>query len=253
LETWKRTPVAANTQPDISNVGNRQVLDLAVRAGCWLRSDSVLVEEPVQIEELSNRPAWLPVVMEDGYNRDYDVNTIQVDAAGVNLRENCIEHVLDMGANYWALWTEAGNLARFNEKYPNGFRALQRRMGYRVRPAWIWQRKRYGTAELIVGFANRGVAGVPGVLRVTLESPDGKFRSSGSLDAGHPYAGKIRQASFLIPPGMDGQKLILRGEIEGKAGVRRAIRWACAQPLNPDGSLTIQLKSNADKDWRKGV
>jgi hypothetical protein len=253
LEIWKRTPLAVNTQPDISNVGNREVLDLAVRAGCWLRSDSVLVEEPMQIEELSNRPAWLPVVMEDGYNRDYDVSTIQVDAAGVNLRENCMEHVLDMGANYWALWTEAGNLARFNEKYPNGFRALQQRMGYRVRPAWIWQRKRYGTAEVIVGFANRGVAGVPGVLRVTLESLDAKFRLSGSLDAGHPYAGKIRQASFILPSGMDGQKIILRGEIEGKAGVRHPIRWACAQPLNPDGSLTVQLKSNSDKDWRKGV
>ena len=253
LETWKRTPVAVNTQPDISNVGNREVTDLAVRAGCWLRSDSVLVEEPIQIEELSNRPAWLPVVMEDGYNRDYDVHTIEVDAAGVNLRENCTQHVLDMGANYWALWTEAGNLARFNEKYPNGFRALQQRMGYRVRPAWIWQRKRYGTAEVIVGFANRGVAGIPGVLRITLENPDGKFRSSGSLDAGHPHAGKIRQASLILPPGMDGQKVVLRGEIEGKAGVRRAIRWACAQPLNPDGSLTIQLKSHSDKDWRKGV
>jgi hypothetical protein len=253
LETWKRTPVAVNTQPDISNVGNREVTDLAVRAGCWLRSDSVLVEEPIQIEELSNRPAWLPVVMEDGYNRDYDVNTIGVDAAGVNLRENCMQHVLDMGANYWSLWTEADNLARFDERYPNGFRGLQQRMGYRVRPAWIWQRKRYGTAEVIVGFANRGVAGVPGVLRVTLESPDGKFSLSGSLDAGHPNAGKVRQVSFILPHGMDGQALVLRGQIEGKAGVRRAIRWACAQPLNPDGSLTIRLKSNSDKDWRKGV
>ena len=253
LETWKRTPLAVNTQPDISNVGNREVLDLAVRAGCWLRSDSVLVEEPIQIEALANRPPWLPVVMEDGYNRDYDVNTIAVDAAGVNLRENCMQHVLDMGANYWALWTEAGNLARFNEKYPHGFRALQRRMGYRVRPAWIWQRKRYGTAELIIGFANSGVAGVPGVLRVTVESPDGKFRLSGSLDAGHPYAGKVRQASFLLPPGMDGQKLILRGDVEAKAGVHHPIRWSCAQPLNSDGSFTIQLKSHSDKDWRKGV
>ena len=91
------------------------------------------------------------------------------------------------------------------------------------------------------------------MLRVTLESPDGKFRSSGSLDAGHPHAGSIHQASFILPPGMDGQKLVLRGEIEGKAGVRRAIHWACAQPLNPDGSLTVQLKSHADKDWRKGI
>ena len=253
IETWKRTPLAVNTEPDISNVGNREIIDLAVRGGCWLRSDSVLVEEPIQIEELSNRPPWLPVILEDGYNRDYNVDTIAVDAAGVNLRENNMQHVLDMGGNYWALWTEANNLARYNEKYPAGFRDLQRRMGYRVRPAWIWQRKRYGTAELIVGFANSGVAGIPGVLRVTVESPDRKFRLSGSLDAGHPHAGKIRQASFILPPGMDGQKLILRGEIESKAGVRRPIRWSCAQPLSPDGSLTIQLKSRADKDWRKGV
>ncbi|MBZ5594899.1 MAG: hypothetical protein LAP39_21860 [Acidobacteriia bacterium] len=253
LETWRRTPLAVNTEPDISNVGNREVIDLAVRAGCWLRSDSVLVEEPIQIEELSNRPAWLPVVMEDGYNRDYNVDTIAVDAAGINLRENCMQHVLDMGGNYWSLWTEAGNLARYHERYPNAFPAFQRRMGYRVRPAWIWQRKRYGTAEIIVGFANNGVAGIPGVLRVTAESPDGKFRSSGSLDAGQPYAGKVRQASFILPSGIDGQKLILRGEIEAKAGVRHPIRWSCAQPLNPDGSLTIQLKSNSDKDWRKGV
>jgi hypothetical protein len=162
-------------------------------------------------------------------------------------------HVLDVGANYWSLWTEAGNLARYNERYPNGFRTLQRRMGYRVRPAWIWQRKRYGTAEVIAGFANDGVAGIPGVLRVTVESPDGKFRRSGSLDAGHPQGGKVRQASFVLPPGTDGQKLILRGEIEAKAGVRHPIRWACAQPLNADGSISVQLKSDADKDWRKGV
>jgi len=253
IETWKRTPIAANTQPDISNVGNREVVDMAVRAGCWLRSDSILVEEPVQIEELSNRPPWLATILEDGENRDYNVDTIEVDAAGVNLRENCMMHVLDIGSNYWALWTEADNLAHYNERYPNGFRTMQRRMGYRVRPAWIWQRKRYGTAELIFGFANDGVAGIPGVLRVTVESEDGSFRQSGSLDAGHPHAGKVRQASFLLPPGMDGKKVILQAEIEAKAGVRHPIRWACAQSLNADGSLTIQLKSHSDKDWRKGI
>ncbi len=253
LENWKRVPLAVNTQPDISSVGNREVVDLAVRAGCWLRSDSILVEEPSQIEELANRPPWLATVLEDGENRDYNVNTIAVDAAGVNLRENSMLHVLDIGANYWALWTEADNLARYNDRYPNGFRALQRRLGYRVWPSWVWQRKRFGTAEVIVGFANNGVAGIPGVLRVTVESPDGNFRQSGSLDAGHPFAGKVRQASFILPPGMDGQKLILRGEIESKAGVRHPIRWACVQALNPDGSMTIQLKSNKDKDWRKGI
>ena len=42
--------LAVNTEPDISNVGNRQVQDLAVRSGCWLRSDSLIMDEPIQIE-----------------------------------------------------------------------------------------------------------------------------------------------------------------------------------------------------------
>ncbi|HEY7304719.1 MAG TPA: hypothetical protein VH601_11420 [Bryobacteraceae bacterium] len=253
LETWKRTPLAANTQPDISKVGNKEILNLALRSECWLRSDSIIVEEPIQIEELGNRPPWLPVIMEDGYLRAYDVAKIPVDDVGVNLRENAMLHVLDLGANYWALWTEAENLARYNERYPNGFRALQQRMGYRVRPSWIWQRKRYNTFELIVGVANDGVAGIPGLLRLTLETADGKFRESGYLDAGHPHAGKMRQAGFLLPREIDRGELKLKAELESKAHVRRPVQWACAQPLNSDGSLSIRLIQSNDARWRKGV
>ena len=48
----KNVPLAVNTQPDISGVGNNRILDMCVRAGCWLRSDSIVIEEPIQIEEL---------------------------------------------------------------------------------------------------------------------------------------------------------------------------------------------------------
>ena len=191
--------------------------------------------------------------MEDGYHRDYDINKIPVDAAGVNLRENAMLHVLDLGANYWSLWTEAENLARYNERYPEGFRTLQKRMGYRIRPSWIWQRKRLGTSELIIAVANDGVAGIPGVLRLTLESPDGRFRQSGSLDGGHPHGGKVRQASFLLPREMGAAELRLRAEVETKGGVRKPVRWACAQPLNPDGSFSIKLKKADEAGWLKGV
>ncbi|MBV9780332.1 MAG: hypothetical protein JOY62_10210 [Acidobacteriaceae bacterium] len=253
LETWKRTPLAVNTQPDISNVGNSEILDLAVRSGCWLRSDSIINEEPIQIEELANRPPWLPVIMEDGDLREYDITRIPVDAAGVNLRENAMLHVLDLGANYWSLWTEAENLARYNERFPNGFRTLRAKMGYRVRPAWVWQRKRLGACELIVAVANDGVAGIPGVLRLTVTSADGKLHQSGSLDGGHPHAGKVRQASFLFPRESFGSEVTLRVEIESKAGIRRPIQWACAQPLNQDGSLSLQLRKWDDPGWLKGV
>jgi len=252
LDTWKKAPLAVNTQPDISNTGNRQVLDMSVRAGCWLRSDSIITEEPIQIERLSNRPPWLAVIMEDGGNRHYIIDNIPIDEVGVNSKEKAMLHVLDLGGNYWSLWTEADNLRRYHEKYPNGFNTLQRRMGYRVRPSWVWQRKRYDTSELVVAFANDGVAGVPGVLRVYVESLDGKVKVGGSLDPGHPYGGKLRQASFVLPKEMEGKKMKMFAEIETN-GIRRPVRWACAQPLNPDGSFNIQLRTHDERGWRKGI
>ncbi len=255
LDAWKRTTLAVNTQPDISNVGNREVIDMAVRAGCWLRSDSVIVDEPEQIEALSNRPPWLAVIMEDGGKRQYslDPKALDPDAAGISRLENTMLHVLELGGNYWSLWTEADNIRRFYERYPKALDTIQRRIGYRVRPSWVWQRKRYGTTELIVAFANNGVAGVPGVLRVWVETPDGKVKVGGGLDAGHPHGDRLRQASFVLPKGLEGTRVVLKAELETKGGVRRPVRWACAQPLNPDGSLTVQLMSATDPRWRKGV
>jgi hypothetical protein len=204
---------------------------------------------------LANRPPWLAAILEDGYYRQYkpDPAYLPEDEAGINVLEKWMLHTLDVGANYWSLWTESANLARYHERYPRGFNTLQRRLGYRVRPSWVWQRKRYGTDELIAAFANDGVAGVAGALRVYVESLDGRVKVGGSLDAGHPHAGKLRQASFILPKGMDGQQVKMRAEIETKAGVRRPVNWACAQPVNPDGSLTVQLLKHDDKRWRKGV
>lgn len=254
LEAWKRTPLAVNTQPDISGVGNHQVHDDAVRAGAWLRSDSIILDEPIQIEELANRPPWLAVIMEDGYYRHYRTDTpnYKADAAGVDVIENTVSHCLDLGANYWSLWTEAGNLARYDAAHPRVFGDLRQRLGYRVRPSWIWQRKRYGTAELVVAFGNDGVAGVPGILHVTVSAPDGRWSVTGGLDAGHPYAGRLRLASFVLPPGQDGQEVRMRAELETN-DVRRPVRWACAQPVNDDGSLSVRLKPHGDANWRKGV
>ena len=252
LDTWKKTPLAVNTQPDISNVGNRAVIDMAVRAGAWMRSDSIIVEEPIQIDELANRPPWTAAILEDGYFRQYDTHALKSDAAGINVMENYMLHVPDVRANYWSLWTEADNLARYNETYPRGFERLRTSLGYRLRPSWVWQRKRYDTFEVIVCVSNRGVAGVPGVLWLHLESPDGTISLRGALDAGHPHGSGLRQASFLLPKGYNG-KLNLSAQLEIRSGVKKPIAWACEQPVNPDGSITMELKGENDRGWRKGV
>jgi len=225
-----------------------------VRGGCWLRSDSVILDEPVQIDAIANRPPWLAAVMEDGYYRRYrtDVPGFRVDAAGVNIIDHTMLHSLDVGANYWSLWTEAGNLARYQQERPETFAALRQRIGYRVRPSWVWQRKRHGTDELVVALANDGVAGVPGVLRLVAETNDGKMLAGGAIDAGHPRAGGVRLASLLLPPGLDGQPVRLRAEIEVR-GARRPVRWACAQPVEDSGALAVRLKRHDEPEWRKGI
>ena len=252
MDIWKKTPLAMNTQPDISNTGNREAIEIAVRGGAWLRSDSIRVEEPIQIEELTNRPPWLASVLEDGAYRKYDVTTLKVDAAGVNAMENNMLHVLDTKANYWSLWTETANLASYNKKYPRGFERLRTNLGYRLRPSWVWQRKHPAGPELIVCISNRGVAGVPGVLWLKLASPDGKISLRGSLDAGYPHGGGLRMGSFQLPAGYVG-KMNLSAEIELRPGVLKPIAWACEQPVNEDGSISIEVKAANDPGFRKSV
>jgi hypothetical protein len=103
----------------------------------------------------------------------------------------------------------------------------------------IWSYEDNGYLGLIVGFANDGIAGVPGVLRVTVQNENGEALKTGCLDAGYPLPGKIRQAQFVLPRGTKWQGLRLRAEIEVK-GMRYPVRWACHQRLNEDGSLTLR-------------
>ena len=201
----------------------------------------MILDEPEQIEELANRPPWLAVVMEDGYHRHYRTDTARyrVDAAGVDVIEHTMLHALDVGANYWSLWTEAGNVARYRERRPSAFDALERRIGYRVRPSWVWQRKRSSTDELVVAVANDGAASVPGVLRVFAETRDGQPLAGGGLDAGHPFAGRLRLASFLLPAGLAGQRGAPAGRArgEGRAAPRAlGLRPAARGRRRPRGA-----------------
>jgi len=99
---------------------------------------------------------------------------------------------------------------------------MEQRLGYRVRPSFNWQRERYGTMELILGIANDG-GGRAWSFRNYAESLDGKVKVGGNLDAEEPRAGQIRQASLILPKGMDGQQIVLRPELEVK-GVRAGSR-----------------------------
>ena len=215
------------------------MLDRSVRSNNWIRSDTIFIENE-QVEALSNRPPWIAALLEQGLpGKPPDAFPSQ---EGISPAENMIDHVIDIGANYSSLWNfhqiSAKNLMSYYQAYPAAFDRINRRIGYRVRPSFIWSYEDAGYLGIIIGFANDGIAGVPGVLRVTIESEDGKVLKSGCLDPGFPLPGKIRQAQFVLPQGTKFKGLKLRAELEVK-GMRYPVRWACHQKLNEDGSLTL--------------
>lgn len=239
LKHFTKTPLLTNTQPDYSRVGNSELVDRTVRSHNWIRSDTIFIENE-QIEALSNRPPWIAAVLEQPLpGKPPDAGAAQ---EGISPAENMIAHVIDVGANYWSLWNfhqiNPETLMSYYQASPAWFDRINRRIGYRVRPTMIWSYEDAGYLGLIIGFANDGIAGVPGVLRVTVESDDGKSLKSGCLDPGYPLPGKIRQAQFVLPQGTRWKGLRLRAELELK-GMRYPVRWACHQKLNNDGSLTL--------------
>jgi hypothetical protein len=240
LSRWKKTPLATNTQPDFSKVGNSELVDRTVRSGNWLRTDTIFIENE-QIEALSNRPAWIAAAIEVGTS-DGSEKSLHLDE-GITYSDNVIAHAQDVGANYFSLWNwhriSAGGLQGYYSVYPKALDGLARTIGYRVRPSWVWTIEERGAPGLIVGFANDGIAGVPGVLRVTVIGQSGEELTSGCLDPGHPVPGRIRQALFVLPKGTNWQGLRLKAEIEVK-GQCHAVRWACRQKLNSDGTLTLR-------------
>jgi hypothetical protein len=240
LEIWTKTPLVTNTQPDYSWVGNSELLDRTIRSHNWLRTDTIFIEN-TQIEALSNRPPWIAAISEVGMTTG-DPDRLRIDE-GITYTENIISHVIDIGANYWSLWNwhnlAAKNILSYYEKYPEPIDRIARCIGYRVRPSWIWHFEKNGYPGLVFGFVNDGIACVPGILRITVFSDDGKVNVSGCLDPGYPLTRGVRQAMMMLPKGTDWRGLKLRAELEVK-GIRHPVRWACHQKTNEDGSLTLR-------------
>jgi hypothetical protein len=237
---WSQTPLVTNTQPDYSNVGNSEVLDRTVRTYNWLRTDTIFIENS-QIDALSNRPPWIGATIEQGLTTGDPGSLDLVEGVPKNL--NIIAHVRDVAPNYFSLWNwhriSLDNLLGYYQKYPDHLNTLAAEIGYRIRPSWIWSFEKDGFPGLVLGMVNDGIAAVPGALVITVRSSSGNINLSGSLDAGYPHPGKVRQVLFMLPEGTAWDSLEISLEIEVK-GVRRPISWACAQQLEANGALKLR-------------
>jgi hypothetical protein len=239
LNNWKRIPLATNTQPDYNNAGNDELIRETFRTNNWLRSDTIFIE-PQQIDQLSNRSPWMGATLEVGMSDGKPENVHQYN--GQTRTDNEIQHVLDVGANYYSLWNwhkiSADGIMRYYEKYPQAIDTLAKKIGYRIRPSWIWHIEKDGHDGLIFGFVNDGIAGVPGAVKLTLKTDNGQTVDSGYLDPGFPTPRGVRQARMMLPKGVNWKGLRLYAEINIKDQLF-PIQWACREKLNGDGSLSL--------------
>jgi hypothetical protein len=237
---WTKTPLVTNLQPDISQVGNDELVRRTLESGEWLRSDTIFIE-PQQIELAGNRPPHVAFISEVGMS-DGTPESLRIEN-GVPHTENIIAHVRDLGANYWSLWNwhniHAEHVMNYYHQYPDGIDRLNRVIGYRLRPAWVWSYGETSHTGLIVGLANDGISGVPGVVRLSLLDQSGTLIAESSLDAGQPIPHQVRLTRLELPAGTAWEGTSLKAELIVK-GVHHPIRWACREVINPDGSLTLK-------------
>jgi hypothetical protein len=241
---WTKTPLVTNLQPDISHVGNDELVRRTLETGEWLRSDTIFIE-PQQIELAGNRPPHIAFISEVGMS-DGTPESLRIEG-GVPHTENIIAHVKDVGANYWSLWNwhniHAEHVMNYYRQYPQGIDRLNRAIGYRLRPAWIWTYGHSPHAGLIVGLANDGISGVPGAVRLILLDQSGHPISETVLEAGHPTSHQVKLTRLELPAGLGWEGTRLKAELLVK-GVNHPIRWACREAVNPDGSITLKSNQN---------
>src|SRR5262249_35131149 len=131
LEHWKRTPLATNTQPDWSLVGNSELVDRTIRSHNWLSADTIFIENE-QIDAISNRPPWVAGVIEAAMSHGPPGD--EKADEGVTYTDNVIQHVMDVGANYWSLWNwhaeTSANVALSCERHAEMVETIARRIGY---------------------------------------------------------------------------------------------------------------------------
>lgn len=242
MDAWVSTPLAMVAHGGTAEIRLKDVIALAMRGGCWWRRDNL--SQALKSSDaymLTHRPPWTAGVIEDGRYRNHAIGDPAKleDETGIHIREHITMKALDVNASYWALWQHAENILKFREAYPHGFRLLDRHLGYKVRPSWVFVEANKTPQALIVAVKNEGCAPPPGILRVYASDGRGRFKVGGGLDPGTPGPSSLRQCRIVLPLGVDWKNVRLSAELEIK-GIRHRVRWACREKLNPDGSVTLR-------------
>ncbi|MGC9344307.1 MAG: hypothetical protein ACP5E3_16505 [Bacteroidales bacterium] len=256
-DAWKMTPLVMAAHGGSSYIRLKDVIAEAMKGDCWWRRDNVgLYIKPSDVYMLTNHPSWQANIIEDGRFRDHRLATPEEieDISGQHIRDHLMMNAVDLNAHYWALWQHADNINKYREKYERGFQILDRKLGYRVRPTLIWVDTTKEPHAILLAIKNDGCAPPPGILRIYISDEEKTFKVGGGLDPGLPSPDGLRICRIPLPQSLKLKSRVidydatsismdlslrLSAELEFY-GNRYPVRWACAEPLNSDGSLTIR-------------
>jgi len=240
MDAWRRTPLVMGAHGGQMAIRLKELIATAIRGGCWLRRDSVgRYMYSNDITMLTERPSWVAAVIEEGAFRRHGLGDPKdVEENGLHNHDQLMFKALDLRGNYWALWQCAENILTYREAYPRGFEMLDRHLGYKVRPSWVFVGEDDQSPYVILAIRNDGCAAPPGILRVYLVDAEGRFRDGGGFDPGTPEPFQVRQCRIRYPKGLDWTSLRAVAELEVN-GHRHPVRWACHEPVNDDGSLNL--------------
>lgn len=242
MDAWRNTPLVMVAHGGMPEIRLKDIMALAMRGGCWWRRDNM--SQAVRSSDaymLTHRPPWTAAIIEDGRYRDHEIGDRSKleNENGEHIRSLINMKCLDVNGTYWALWQHAENILKFREAYPRGFELLDRHLGYKVRPTWVFVEANRDPQALILAIRNDGCSPPPGILRVYATNAGGTFKVGGGLDPGLPGPFGLHQCRIVLPLGVKWQDVRLAAEIEIK-GTRYPVRWACAEKLNSDRTLSIR-------------
>lgn len=263
LDAWNKTPLIMGAHGGASYIRLKDVIATAMQGDCWWRRDNVgLFVKPGDVYMLTHHPPWQANIIEDGRFRDHRLANPQdvEDIPGQHIRDHLMIKAVDLNANYWALWQHADNILEYRKKYKRGFELLDSKLGYRIRPSWIWVDTKKEIHSLVIAIKNDGCASPPGIVRIYVSDKAQSFKVGGGIDPGLPLPGKVRLCRIPLPKHVRWKNtildhdsssltidkpLFLSAELEFY-GRKYPVKWACAEPVEEDGSLLIRQTKGLD-------
>jgi hypothetical protein len=242
LGRFSRTPVAMSLHYLDYEAGHRALRNPDV----WVRRDSIQpFTSAVEFHAMADRAPGRAVIWET------IVPSFGNEFAPMVVADRAAQRFIDFTAHFVAVGFNPWEVVQAHDLRVGLYQQLARQIGYRIRPAIIWRRRRADDShELLLLLLNDGTADVPGTVTVTARFPSGE-QASVDLAAGDPTPGSRRLTVIPMPPSAwacesdSTVELSLEITIRGK---RRPAQWAVAQLGNGRDRLRVPLRQPADGD-----